>query len=396
VTSLSRRRILRALAASPLVACAPSFAAAAGRPRLLVLVFLYGGNDNFNTWVPFTDSLYRELRPTIAIGRDGVIPVTERHGFNRALAPLMPAWEGRELAVVQGIGYPDATQQHYRDEEIAFTAADGDEFYTEGWVTRALSSSPPSRKGGDRGPAGLDAIAFDTLDIREADPMGPFRGNKLGVVEVYYASELLSKRRLADCAIEANSPGRERVAAFDPLAPSALRTSFPDDPFGQSARAAVEIAAADRTLPVIHLALNGLDGDKHHSVDCHWDQAKYHGNALKRLAEGLAALRMGLQEIGRWDETLVATYDEFGRSPVENPEHGTHHGLASVHFVMGGRVKGGLVGEAPPVQRVHMVGGPAPTLDTRRLWTTVVEKWWNGDASHLFARRYSPIDLLRA
>jgi len=42
------------------------------------------------------------------------------------------------------------------------------------------------------------------------------------------------------------------------------------------------------------------------------------------------ALRAGLTEIGRWDETLVATYDEFGRSPVENPEHGTHHGHASV------------------------------------------------------------------
>ena len=71
---------------------------------------------------------------------------------------------------------------------------------------------------------------------------------------------------------------------------------------------------------MIHVALNGLDGDKHHSVDCHWDQLKYHGDALKRLADGLAALRSGLIEIGRWDETLVATYDEFGRSPMENEE----------------------------------------------------------------------------
>src|SRR5207302_5579805 len=171
--------------------------------------------------------------------------------------------------------------------------------------------------------------------------------------------ELLAKRRLADCAIETNPPGRAaltRVRA--PFPAMTLATAFPSDPFGEAMRAAVELAAADRTLPVIHVALNGIDGDKHHSVDCHWDQAKWHGDALARLAAGLAALREGLMEIGRWDETLVATYDEFGRSPMENEDRGTHHGLSTTHFVMGGTVRGGLHGEAPPVQRVHLVGGP--------------------------------------
>ncbi|MGZ5097993.1 MAG: DUF1501 domain-containing protein, partial [Usitatibacter sp.] len=93
---------------------------------------------------------------------------------------------------------------------------------------------------------------------------------------------------------------------------------------------------------------------------------------------------------------LVATYDEFGRSPMENGDRGTHHGLATTHFVLGGRVKGGLVGEAPKVERLHPIGGPAPSIDTRRLWTTVVERWWQGDAAGLFDRRYAPLDLLRA
>jgi uncharacterized protein (DUF1501 family) len=158
----------------------------------------------------------------------------------------------------------------------------------------------------------------------------------------------------------------------------------------------VELAALDRSLPVIHVALNGLDDDKHHSVDCHWDQLKYHGDALRRLGEGLAALRAGLIEIGRWDETLVATYDEFGRSPMENEDRGTHHGLSTTHFVLGGRVKGGLHGEAPPVARLHPIGGPAPAIDTRALWTTVAERWWNQDSAGLFTRRHKPLDLLRA
>jgi uncharacterized protein (DUF1501 family) len=176
-----------------------------------------------------------------------------------------------------------------------------------------------------------------------------------------------------------------------------VKTAFPSDPFGSAMRAAVDLAAAAPSLPVIHVSLNGLNEDKHHSVDCHWNQLEFHGDALKRLADGLAALRSGLKEIGRWDETLVATYDEFGRAPVENEDKGTHHGLATTHFVMGGRVKGGLVGEAPPVVKIFpKIGGPMPTIDTRRLWTTVADKWWNVDASGLFTKRHAPLDLLRA
>jgi uncharacterized protein (DUF1501 family) len=227
--------------------------------------------------------------------------------------------------------------------------------------------------------------------------MGPFRGDQLGVVQVYHASDLLNSRKLSAHVHEASTRGRRQLAAEKgELANVELRTRFPVDPFGNAMRAAVELASLDRSLPVIHVALNGLDGDKHHSVDCHWDQLKYHGDALKRLAEGLAALRAGLMEIGRWDETLVATYDEFGRSPMENEDHGTHHGLATTHFVMGGRVKGGLYGEAPPVLRMHPIGGPDPVIDTRRLWTTVAERWWDTDASGLFTRRHAALDLLRS
>ena len=380
--STTRRALLKALAAAPLAASIPALAAGERKPRLLVMVFLYGGNDGFNTWVPYTNPRYYQYRPTIAVPRDSVLKVTDTHGFHPSLAALMPFWQSRELALVQGIGYPEATQQHYRDIEIAFTAEDVD-ILGEGWVSRALGRA--------------DAVALDMLDIRALDPMGPFRGERTGVVQVHYAEELLAKRRLADCVISTNAPGKLRLARdAGALRPAALRTPFPDEPFGRAMRCAVELAAADPSLPVIHVALNGLDGDKHHSVDCHWDQVKHHGGALKRMAEGLAALRAGLVEIGRWDETLVATYDEFGRSPKENGHHGTHHGLGTTHFVLGGRVKGGLYGEAPPIQDLHPIGGPAPAIDTRRLWTTVVRDWWGVDASGVFSGRHAPLDLLRS
>lgn len=387
---MDRRSLLKALAAAPLAATLPAWASPSrGEAHLLVLVFLYGGNDSFNTWVPYTNETYYRVRPTLAVPRDAVLKITDTHGFHPSLAGLMPAWQAKDLALLQGVGYANATQQHYRDIEIAFTGAD-EALVRDGWVTRALARRAPVPD------AFADAIAFGDLDIRESDPMGPFRGDRLGVVQIHHAQELLAKRRISECALETNTRGRERAARATRAIPAlALKTRFPDDPLGQAMRMTVELAAADRQVPVIHVALNGLDGDKHHSVDCHWDQLKYHGDALKRLAEGLAALRAGMMEIGRWNETLVATYDEFGRSPMENEAHGTHHGLATTHFVMGGRVKGGLHGEAPRVQRLHPIGGPDPTIDTRRLWTTVAERWWGGDATGVFNRRYAPLDLLR-
>jgi uncharacterized protein (DUF1501 family) len=387
---MKRRELLRALAAAPFaITLSGAARASAASRRLLVLVYLHGGNDGYNTWVPYTDRKYYAARPTIAVPRDAVIRITDHHGLHPSLAPLVPAWQARDLAIVQGIGYPEITQQHYRDSEIAFTAEDRS-LWDHGWAGRALARR--ARPGGI-----ADAVALDLLDIREGDPMGPFRGNRVGVIQVHHVAELLARRRVSECVTWTNVPGREMLArATREITPQALRTRFPEDPLGLAMRAVVDLAVADPLLPVVHVTLNGLDGDKHHSVDTHWKQLDYHGDALKRLAEALAALRSAMIELGRWDDTLVATYDEFGRSPVENEDRGTHHGHGTTHFVMGGRVQGGLLGEPPPIVDVHWIGGPPPVIDTRRLWTTVVQRWWETDASGLFSGRHAPLDLLRA
>ena len=388
---MKRRHFLSALAAAPVAAALPRAALANGqRARLLILVYTHGGNDGYNTWVPYTNATYYRARPTIAVPRDSVIKITDKQGFHPAMTAFMPLWERKELAILQGIGLPDVTQQHFRDTEMAFTATNEGEYVEEGWATRALARLAPSE-------AAADAVGFDLLDIREHDPMGPFRGSRRPVIQVAHASEWLAKRRFGDCVIDANTAARNRLTQQDRAArPLELRTDFPTDQFGMNVRAAVELAATEPRIPVIHISLNGHDGDKHHSVDTHWDQLKWQADALGRLTRGLAALRNGLVEIGRWDEALVVTYDEFGRSLKENEMGGTHHGLASTHFAMGGRVKGGLYGEATKVVYLGQIGGPPPAIDTREVWTAAVSRWWGADSSGLFSRSHRPLDFLKA
>lgn len=389
---MDRRNFLLATSATLAALPARSLLAQAAAQKLLVMVYLKGGNDAYNTLAPFSNVRYAKMRPTLAQKREQLILLNDTHGLHRGLAALMPLWHDKQVAILQGIGQQDVTNQHYRDAETQFTGAGPNEYYTDGWLTRALNQNTSITK-----PA-IDAFAFGDLDIREADPMGPFRGggNRVGVVNMLYPNEWMARHKVADTAYLTTAKAAAISQTFELPAPRVLKTVFPTDSFGNALQATVELAAAGKAPPVVHITLNAEDGDQHHAFDTHWDQLKRHGPVLARLADGLAAFRAGMQEIGQWNDTLVFTYDEFGRSPKENAEGGTHHGWSGAHFVLGGRVNGGLYGEPMPVVDVFQIDGPPPVIDYRALYTTFIESWWGGNANGVFQKRFKPLPLLRA
>lgn len=405
LSHISRRQFLLSTAAAG-VSISPWQRALAAHPSppLTVMVYLKGGNDAYNTLAPFTNARYAKLRPTLALKREQLILLNEQYGFHNALAAMMPLWHDKQLAVLQGIGQGDVTNQHYRDAETLFTASGSEQFLDEGWVTRTWNANRHFSR------AGLDALAFGDLDIREADPMGPFRGgdggssgsnggegnHAFGVINIAYPHEWLTRRNIAATAHLTNEKSRATAGKLALPNPRALKTAFPSDSFGQALQATVELAAAGLAPPVVHICLNAEDGDQHNAFDTHWDQQKYHAPALTRLAEGMRAFRTGMEEIHRWNDTLLFTYDEFGRSPKENEKQGTHHGWSSVHFVAGGRVKGGLYGAPLPVVNVFQIDGPPPVIDYRALYTTVIEQHWGGKANGVFQQRFKAIDLLKS
>ena len=116
---MPRRQFLAQLAGAGLCALSPTLAFAAGpAPRLLVLVELKGGNDGLNTVVPFADPLYRDLRPRLALERDGLVTLDARRALHPALAPWLPLWQKGEVAIVESVGYPQPNLSHFRSIEI--------------------------------------------------------------------------------------------------------------------------------------------------------------------------------------------------------------------------------------------------------------------------------------
>ena len=102
---LTRRGVLRAAMAAPLV-FVPQVAVAASWRRHLVLVELNGGNDGLNTLVPYRDPVYTQMRPKLSLPIDQVLRLDERLGLHPALEHLMPLWIDRHMAIALGVGYP--------------------------------------------------------------------------------------------------------------------------------------------------------------------------------------------------------------------------------------------------------------------------------------------------
>ncbi|AXE92306.1 DUF1501 domain-containing protein [Paraburkholderia sp. 22099] len=385
---------------------APDASPYRGYGNLLILVELKGGNDGLNTVIPFADSTYYQLRKNIGIKREQAIQLDERTALHPSLQPLMPLWQSRQLAIVQGVSYAQPNLSHFRSIEIWDTASRSDQYLREGWLTRAFARTPV--------PAGF---AADGVVIGSAE-MGPLANGARAIALVNPAQFVKASRLATPVSLHERNPElahileveNDIVKAADRLRPTqglaSMKTAFPGGAFGSSIKAAMQVLAAagapkeaafGRTqqgqpgngqgVAVIRLTLNGFD--------THQNQPAQQAALLKQLAEGFASMKSALVELGRWDDTLVMTYAEFGRRPRENHSNGTDHGTVAPHFVTGGRVRGGLYGVPPELGRLDGNGNLPVGVDFRQLYATVLGSWWGLDASAILQQRFEPLPLLR-
>ncbi len=392
---MDRREFLRLLAmsggiaASPAFATAPLFASGKEFDRLLILLELKGGNDGLNTVVPMADPAYYKLRPRIAIQRDQVIPLSAQSGFHPSLSPLLESWQSGELAIIQGLGYPSPNLSHFRSIEIWDTASASQEYLSEGWLARTFSLRPPP-----------GSFAADGMVIGVSD-LGPLLGGRR-VVTLSDPAQFARQAKLATGRdddpkgalghiLRVESDIRHAAIRINPqtLAGSGIEMADLDLPvgaFGKSVETATQVLAGSTKVAVMRLTLGGFD--------THQNQPATHANLLKQFALGLNALRSVLIEGGLWKKTLILSYSEFGRRPQENRSNGTDHGTASVHFALGGGVRGGFCGEPPDLSRLDATGNLVHAIDFRSLYATVLDRWWGVDSASILGERFAPLDIL--
>ncbi len=346
--------------------------------RILVLVELKGANDGLNTVIPYADPLYRQHRAALAIPREPVVQLDQRLGLHPALKGLTESWQARDLAIVQGIGYPYPNRSHFRSIEIWDTASASSQTLTEGWMAQAFANVPR--------PAGrnIDAVVVDTNAL-------PATGGDLRTIVMQDAENFIQQARTMrdGTAAPPSNPALAHVmkvrgeihAASAGLADRmrgapAPAQEYAVDPFSRQLALATRILMAKVPVVAIKVALGGFD--------THARQLEPHDRLLGLLGEGLALFRRNLVAAGLWKDVLVMTYSEFGRRVMPNASGGTDHGAAAPHFMMGGLVTGGLHGAYPSLADLQD-GDLKHTVDFRDVFATVARRWWG--LNHTFGRR---------
>ena len=338
--------------------------------RIVVLVELKGGNDGFNTLVPFADPLYYEHRPRIAIMQRQVLKLNDKVGLHPRMKALMPLWNAGQMAWIEGVGYPRPILSHFRSMDIWDSGSNSNQFIQDGWLSRVL---PRYKKG-------LHGIA---LNKGQAE-LGPLASSNLNSVTMQDPKNFLSQlRNIDDTPISRATPAIQHVSETqhqlfsvgDQLSkkmgkrPQRSGVGFSKGIFGHSLEAVAEMILSGVDAPVFKVTQDGFD--------THSGQRGAQDNGLYHVANGLASFAQAMKQAGMWNNVLLVTYSEFGRRAKENRGGGTDHGTASSHMILGGRVRGGTYGRHPDFSRLDANGNVQHTTDFRQIYATLAQRWWN-------------------
>ena len=170
----------------------------------------------------------------------------------------------------------------------------------------------------------------------------------------------------------------ERANAATPLA-----TLFPETSLGRQLGGVAQAISLRGELSAPRQVFYTSQG----GYDTHDTQGPQISARQAELGDALAAFRSAMIELGVWDDVIIFTMSEFGRSMVGNGD-GSDHGWGGHHFVAGGSVSGGSIyGDIPEVD----LGHPQYTDERGRLIpTTSIEqhaselgRWFGLDNSEL-------------
>jgi len=385
----TRRALLKSGAcALAAVAMPPRFLArvadaAEARGKVLVAVFQRGAVDGLSMVIPHGDPGYYASRTSIALARprqgDADIAL-ELDGFfalHPTLAPLLPLWRERTLAIVPACGSPDTTRSHFDAQDYMETGTPGVKSTPDGWLGRAAGVLPAGRVTPFRsvalgtqlprilrGDAGAIALrSLDRFEVRTTTEVSTSKG-----------FESLYQQGIQDLL---HGTGRETFEAVKMLKSAgaarltpANGAQYPRGRFGESLRQIAQLIRADVGLRIAFTDMEGWD--------THVAQGAEQGQLANRLRDFGAGLAAFARDLGdRMSDVVVLTMSEFGRTVAENGNRGTDHGHATAMFVFGGSVRGGrLYGRWPGLAREQLFESRdlAVTTDFRTLFNEVATR----------------------
>lgn len=383
-------------------------APAPGKPgskdTILVVVQLTGGNDGLNTVIPYTDPEYAKLRPTIGIKKDEVKKLNDDFGLHPAMGDLAKLFEDRAVCVVQGVGYPNPNQSHFRSMDI-WQAASTAETVNEGWLGKALKQQAIPGfhipvPGNETAPLALNGAPARVPSILT---LADFQLKMTAA----NASDKQSQKKLIESVANNTMPATSQTNMLDFVRRTATNTyassqrlqevgknyvpkaTYPVNGLGTRLKLAAQLIDAGIGARLFYVSIDGFD--------THAGQGGANGSHARLLAEvssAISAFYSDLAARGHKDRVCVMTFSEFGRRAKENGSNGTDHGSGAPMFLVGGRVNGGLLGKHPSLTKLED-GNLVHNTDFRCVYAAVLEQWLGLDAKKVLGDGFAPAKVFK-
>ncbi|MXW27496.1 MAG: DUF1501 domain-containing protein [Chloroflexi bacterium] len=369
--------------------------AANGKPPVLVVLQLTGGNDFMNSVVPYNSPVYYDARQSLAIAQEDVLPIDGELGFHPNLAPLKELYDEGTVAIVQGVGYQNSSRSHFRAMDIMHTC-EPEIVGTEGWVGRATRQLDPERESvlttvniGRGMPRALACPGVPITSVGDLDSYGLMSG----ISALEQRSQALTRFQEMYAPAIGSGPVADYIArtGLDVIKGAEILKAAPAAYQSRVTYAENAIAQSLRDVARVHLAGLGtrIFYAQHGGYDTHAIQNPTHPRLLSELSGAIRDFFQDLRDHDADDEVAMLVFTEFGRRMRGNGS-GTDHGSGGGAFIIGKNVNGGLYCEYPSLNPNDWLNGEdlRHTVDFRSVYSVMLEKWMKMDPTDIVGGSY--------
>jgi uncharacterized protein (DUF1501 family) len=340
--------------------------------------------------------------------------------LHSSLSGFKELYDAGSLSIIQGIGYPNPNRSHFRSTEIWQTASDSEKFEKYGWVGRyfdnACKGCDPT-VGVSIGRQMPQAFAAKVpMGVSLENPQGyrylsDERGMSSEIEESYRKLNAPDKQMVAENAGGENSGDtigaihgatQHSGSALDFLERTAMdaqvssdkilaisdkvqnKANYPGSPLASSLKLVARLIGGGLATRVYYVSQGGYD--------THTNQAPTQQRLLKELGDSVKAFVEDMKAQGNMGRVAIMTFSEFGRRVTENANNGTDHGAAAPMFVIGDKVKAGLLGKYPSLAPADLLNGDIKyNVDFRSVYAGLLETWLKTPSEPILGQKFTPL-----
>lgn len=302
--------------------------------RILVILQFSGGNDGLNTIIPTRNDIYFREREAIAVKDSLRLP--DDAGINPSLSYFKELFDKGELAVLNNVGYPNPDKSHFRSMDIWQSASRSDEFLETGWVGRYLDEAcynceHPTQALEIDDMLSLALKGEEQKAFAFKDPQRLFQTSQekffKTLADTHHHEEETVDYLYQTMGSTINNAGY----IFEKSKAKSSYVIYPNTTLGKDFKNIASLINSDIYTKVYYLSVG--------SFDTHVNQNQKQAQLFTEINDAVKDFVQDLKGSGRFKDTLMMTFSEFGRRVSQNASKGTDHGTANQMFFVSGKLK---------------------------------------------------------